>query len=294
MLANLLPGIREIRAPLAAGYIWLITLWIGFSEYIPKKNDAQGIWESAHQLNVAVGTTATLAAASFAAYMIGCLLEIRARSIVQWLNFSEWRWTIYQKILGHPLAGRLDDPRMLSWTETPETSRGVAELHSLVLPNETFISVRRPEWGSRASRSALIDLAIYIRRTGGREAAIQSMMGRFGDELDQLAIRLQAQNVDPYGTYDRTTAEADLRVNVGFSASILMSVAAAKSSLEVLLLIPCTWLLIMRGKQKAREANDVLIQAVVSGELNSRVLTSALSQVAGSSAGSGEASSAEV
>ncbi|WP_158756557.1 hypothetical protein [Streptomyces sp. NRRL S-475] len=288
MLANLLPGIREIRAPLAAGYIWMITLWIGFFEYIPKKKDAQGIWKSLYELSSMVGMTVTLAAASFAAYLIGCLLEIRARSIVHWFRFSEWQWSLMQKILGNPLSGQLDDPRMLRWTETPETSRGAAGLDSLVLPNESFTAVRRPEWGSRASRSALIDLAIHIRSVGGRTVDLNSAMGRFGDELDQLSIRLQAGNIDLYSTYDRTAAEADLRVNVGFSASVLVSTVAAKSTLAVLLLIPCAWLLIMRGQQKAREANDVLIQAVVSGELQSSVLTSALPRHAVSTAGSDE------
>ncbi|MFF4355870.1 hypothetical protein [Streptomyces sp. NPDC001604] len=279
MLANLLPGIREIRAPLAAGYIWMITFWIGFSDHIPKRSNAQGIWKSAYQLSTAVGATATLAAASFAAYLIGCLLEIRARSIVHWFRFSEWRWSLYQKILGNPLSGQLDDPRMLRWTEMPETSRGTAELDSIIQPNESMTAVRRPEWGTSASRSALIDLAIYIRRVGGRRADIYSALGRFGDELDQLSIRLQAGNIDLYGTYDRAAAEADFRVNVGFSSSALLSTIAAKTTLEVLLLIPCAWFLIMRGQQKAREANDVLIQAVVSGELESTVLASALPQL---------------
>ncbi|MBG0856242.1 hypothetical protein I2W78_31425 [Streptomyces spinoverrucosus] len=112
---------------------------------------------------------------------------------------------------------------------------------------------------------------------------LHSVMGRFGGELDQLAIRLQARNIDLYGTYDRATAEADLRVNVGLSSSILVSAVAANSSPSVFLLIPCAWLLIMRGQQKAREANDVLIQAVVSGELESTILSSSLPQIVASS-----------
>jgi hypothetical protein len=36
MRTSRLPGLRELRAPLAAGYIWLITLWLllhGDAEY---------------------------------------------------------------------------------------------------------------------------------------------------------------------------------------------------------------------------------------------------------------------
>ncbi|WP_190195364.1 hypothetical protein [Streptomyces minutiscleroticus] len=279
MLANLLPGIREIRAPLASGYIWVISIWIGFFEYIPKGSEAQGIWKSLYQLSAVVGTAATLAAVSFAAYLIGCLLEIRAHSIVHWFLLSEWRWSLYRKIIREPRLDRFDDPHVLRWTETLETSRGAADLEAFITPNESLRSVRRPHWGRRVSRSALIDLAIYIHRNGGRGAKLFSLMGRFGDELDQLSIRLQARNMDLYGSYDRASAEADFRVNVGFSASVLVSIIAAKSSFEVLLLIPFTWFLMMRGQEKARNANDVLIQAVVSGELESSVLSSALPQL---------------
>ncbi|MFP8941136.1 hypothetical protein ACLIYM_06835 [Streptomyces fenghuangensis] len=112
---------------------------------------------------------------------------------------------------------------------------------------------------------------------------LYSVMGRFGGELDQLAIRLQARNVDLYGAYDRATAEADLRVNVGLSSFALMVAVAANGSSSALLLIPCACLLVMRGQQKAREANDVLIQAVVSGELESTILSSSFPRIVASS-----------
>ncbi|GAA2429505.1 hypothetical protein GCM10010405_10300 [Streptomyces macrosporus] len=118
-------------------------------------------------------------------------------------------------------------------------------------------------------------------------------MGRFGGELDQLAIRLQARSIDLYGTYDRAAAEADLRVNVGLSLSVLASAVAVNSSSGVFLFVPCAWLLIMRGQQKAREANDVLIQAVVSGELESTILSSSLPQLVASSQSPVESQSRE-
>jgi hypothetical protein len=277
VLAHLLPGFREIRAPLASGYIWLLSLWIALADHIPNKKEAQGVWESAYHLSAIAGTTATLAAATFAAYLIGSLLEIRARSIVHWFRFSEWWWSLSRKTLK---KGDFSDPRMLRWTSTSTTARGPANLHEPVGHYDSLTALRRPEWGSRASRSALIDLAVYIGHVGGPMVATPFVIGRFGDELDQLAIRLQAKNADLYSTYDRATAEADLRVNVGFSLSCFMAVIAGKSSPSFLLLIPCACLLIVRGQQKAREANDVLIQAVVSGELQSTVLTSSLPQFA--------------
>ncbi|MFF4392878.1 MULTISPECIES: hypothetical protein [unclassified Streptomyces] len=40
MLASLLPGLRELRTPLATGYLYLLLLFLLFSDSIPTKNEA--------------------------------------------------------------------------------------------------------------------------------------------------------------------------------------------------------------------------------------------------------------
>ncbi|GAA2053245.1 hypothetical protein GCM10009757_27970 [Streptomyces cheonanensis] len=268
-----------MRTPLATGYILLLIIWLAASEHIPEKDNAQGVWESAYHLSSLVGTPVTLAAISFIAYLIGCVAEIRARSIVHWFRVPDSWGAIARKIYTRQPGDPLNDPRLLKWIETPVTRRSPDDPNAPLSEVNSYVAVRIPAWGRRASRSALIDLAVYIHSRATEKTDIVPLIGRFGDELDQLAIRLQAGNPDLYSTYDRTVAEADLRVNVGFSSSLLVGAIAGKSSVEVFLLIPLTWLLIMRGQQKAREANDILIQAVVSGELKSSVLSSALPEL---------------
>ena len=67
MLASLLPGVRELRSPLAAGYVWLAALWLLFHDRVPESEDeATGAWEAIFALGDRVSTVAIGVAVSFA------------------------------------------------------------------------------------------------------------------------------------------------------------------------------------------------------------------------------------
>jgi hypothetical protein len=67
MLLNLLPGLRELRAPLAAGYLWLFGAWLAFEGDFPEPAGAAEFFEQFE----AVGAAAAL---TFAAYLLGSFL----------------------------------------------------------------------------------------------------------------------------------------------------------------------------------------------------------------------------
>ena len=73
MLANLLPGIRELRAPLAAGYIWLIALWLTFEPGFPNRAGADGLLASLYRLTDELSTVGIGVVVSFVAYIVGAL-----------------------------------------------------------------------------------------------------------------------------------------------------------------------------------------------------------------------------
>jgi hypothetical protein len=73
MLANLLPGIREVRAPLAAGYLWLLTLWVALEPVLPDERGATGVVESLYRLADGLSSVGVGVAVSFAAYLVGSL-----------------------------------------------------------------------------------------------------------------------------------------------------------------------------------------------------------------------------
>ena len=73
MLAHLLPGIREVRAPLAAGYLWLLALWVALEPVLPDERDATGVVESLYRLADGLSAVGVGVAVSFAAYLVGSL-----------------------------------------------------------------------------------------------------------------------------------------------------------------------------------------------------------------------------
>ncbi|MDJ0466791.1 hypothetical protein [Streptomyces sp. H27-C3] len=81
MLANLLPGLRDVRAPLSAGCIWLLTLWLLLGDRVPTEQQARGVWASLYRLGGLIGPAGILASGSFLAYLIGAMLAVRVVTV---------------------------------------------------------------------------------------------------------------------------------------------------------------------------------------------------------------------
>ena len=75
MLANVLPGLRELRPPLSAGYLWLAFIWLVAAPRFPDISEADGmerrILELFRDLDV-VGSGVVL---SFIAYLVGAVSQ---------------------------------------------------------------------------------------------------------------------------------------------------------------------------------------------------------------------------
>jgi hypothetical protein len=80
MLASLLPGIRELRAPLAAGYVWLLGLWLSLRAMSVSADYSTGIYRYMVDLANWAGKPVVFAASAFVAYLIGINLHLRTRS----------------------------------------------------------------------------------------------------------------------------------------------------------------------------------------------------------------------
>jgi len=78
VLMNLLPGLRELRAPLVSGYLWLISAWLflGHRDWLPTRPSDHGEVARLWDLGDTLGKTVVLAAVSFIAYLIGSFLEM--------------------------------------------------------------------------------------------------------------------------------------------------------------------------------------------------------------------------
>jgi hypothetical protein len=73
MLTSLLPGLREIRAPLAAGYVWLLGLWLTVLALPAAPDFSTGLYRHLVDLANWVGKPAIFVASAFVAYLLGVL-----------------------------------------------------------------------------------------------------------------------------------------------------------------------------------------------------------------------------
>jgi hypothetical protein len=85
VLSYLLPGLRELRAPLAAGYIWLLSAWLLFHDDIPSRDESTGLLREIYELADGLGSTGKAIVVSFAAYLIGSLSK---KFFWQFLNLA--------------------------------------------------------------------------------------------------------------------------------------------------------------------------------------------------------------
>lgn len=74
MLASILPGIRDLRAPLVAGYTFLVSLWL-FIAPQGKAPSGDGGYSLLYRLGQFAGRAGVVAAASIIAYFLGVLLQ---------------------------------------------------------------------------------------------------------------------------------------------------------------------------------------------------------------------------
>lgn len=90
MLLGLLPGLRQLRAPLIAGVLYLLVAWVAFDgrSHLPSPDDPGGLGRIA-DLGQLVGPGATLAAAGLCGYLLGTFLTIR--NWPQFLTREHWR-----------------------------------------------------------------------------------------------------------------------------------------------------------------------------------------------------------
>ena len=73
VLTNLIPGLRELRAPLAAGFLWIVVAWVaGVGEW-PGEDSSSELAQRLRDSRDFVGTTAAAAALAFLAYLVGSI-----------------------------------------------------------------------------------------------------------------------------------------------------------------------------------------------------------------------------
>jgi len=93
------------------------------------------------------------------------------------------------------------------------------------------------------------------------------------EELRSLATRLVVTNERLFDQYDRLSAEASLRLNIGPPVIALSLVLGIRFNLAFFLGLLAGMMILRQGGVRARDANDVLVQSVITGLITSTVIS---------------------
>jgi hypothetical protein len=232
MLTTLLPGIRDLRAPLAAGYLWLVALGLILEPHIPGRADATGLMASIYRLADGLSSIGVGVAVTFAAYLIGSLsMAVGTTPLRRFIltklppeHVGPWNSIPNASLQALLLAARDARERLEALLAPSDTNLG-AQLERWVQPRQRF---RRVTTLDRLS--GLIRFRLGSRGVGRAGAALSAdsparpppeaeqeriLFLALVDDLDVVTTtRLLGKEPDLYSAIDRNRAESEFRLAI--------------------------------------------------------------------------------
>jgi hypothetical protein len=106
-LTSLLPGVREVRAPLVAGYLWVLFGWLVADPSSPDEARVD-LYDRLSEVLRAIGPVGQAVAVSILAFLLGSVLTTVAIKLFQWA-IGRWRGRrLYASVISpHNETGRI-------------------------------------------------------------------------------------------------------------------------------------------------------------------------------------------
>jgi len=244
ILANALPGFRDMRAPLTAGYLWLVFVWLLATPDFSRRpagetsGSAYDLAQSAGRLwvGIAVGTLA---------YFVGSVTQMAT----EWL---EQRWDRRKVVAVKRRRSGEGSPVRQERTPELPSRRAIEEKWDLALPRLLHFeeALREPN-----------------RWTNSAYKAIESAFARADQEPDLPATVLVGAEPSLYAEVDRLRAEGDLRLTVApplFALIMLLTFGVSPWFVVSLLGLAA---LVMQGVMRKKESRGLVISAMSAGRL---------------------------
>lgn len=133
----LIPGLREIRGPLLAGYLWILAIWLLLGDQLPNSQSNE-VFERLWKAGEAIGPIGRAAAISVVAYLIGALINGAIRSLVGYL-YTMAKIRAYQRRPDLHKSSDNDGSRWLPVSELLENPDADWEGFFTLGPNSTVI-----------------------------------------------------------------------------------------------------------------------------------------------------------
>jgi hypothetical protein len=269
MLATLLPGVREVRTPLAVGYAWLLTLWLAVGSRLPEPGKAHGLLADVYRLAHGAGLVAVGIAVSVGAYLLGVSSAKIGLSITYALGDVIRRTPAGPLTPGYHRAKRTN--RALVYLVTVRLAERVAEdgtFRGKVIGRLTADPPPDPPANTRAEWEDLLLTNSWARRWSvNRTVDVERVADQFEADQDNLLWRLRGA-ADPIALeHDRLQAEADFRIAMFGPLSAICIVTAIRWTPWILLLFPLLFALVYVGVGLRAEAEEGVAAALGSGRI---------------------------
>ena len=235
VLASVMPGVRELRAPLAAGYLWLLWAWLVWGTNLPDQDDVSGPLGRIYDLQPIVSAFGVAVVASVAAFIVGSIAIEIGDAALDWLvPLVNWVQSLEHVRLDRLLRDPAGNRRLPGGSALEATVREVAQEADETSP---------ARW----------EIPAVVERT-------------LSSERDVLKTRLLQASADLHSEVDRPDNEALFRSALWpplAAISIYMGVVVSPVWF-IALLLPA--LLIWQQRRQRREADDALATAIACDE----------------------------
>jgi hypothetical protein len=234
MLMSLLPAFRDLRAPLVAGYVWLVAIWLIAERYLPNGAQRQeGAVGALGKLVNLTGRVGALAAATLIAYLIGSITESLMSRVMRRLS-----------------------QRMRLREELP-----LLEFIFMMLTDNELNA--RALQGEAGYPSALSRSAVFPGESRRLDGEVHRLADSVVRQLDRIARRLRSDEKDLYDEFDRLRSEAELREALTPAVAALAVALAVTWDLRWLLLILLCLALLWQALERRASADRVVLDAIL-------------------------------
>jgi hypothetical protein len=231
VLASLLPGLRQLRTPLAIGYLWLLNLWLLFADDLPRK-PTDGLVGNVFELAGFLGDAILLAAISFGAFIIGSISLLAPNSLFAVNVFVN----------------------------------SLPRLPFRALPASFLVAVS-DLWQRQGLQGIRWSETLSLKERRERDSDIRSTVRELIIQRSDLRAKLLTTDIELYSEYDRLEAEADFRLNISVPLAVLCGILAYEVNPVWLLGLAPVAVLFWRGTTRAFDAVTVLIRAILVGKI---------------------------
>ncbi|MFF3376015.1 hypothetical protein ACFYXF_24055 [Streptomyces sp. NPDC002680] len=270
MLAALLPGVREIRTPLAVGYTWLVVLWLAVGHRVPEPGNARGVLSDLYRLAHAVGLVAVGIAVSVIAYLVGVIATRLGLSVTYAVGAALRRTPIAPVTPGDRRENQGDEAlgdavvsRLAERFSHDAVFRSQLLDQLLADPPADLPARTKAEWETHALTRGWTRHWLVRQVVDAETLADQLKADRY-----DIILRLRGSAEPVALEHDRLQSEADFRIAMFGPLAAACVVLAVRWTPWCLLALPFLIVLIYVGVAARTEAEQGVAWALAAGQVN--------------------------